>query len=45
MSLPSVVTGADHCVAFPKEVTPTCIPFDSPWGPAVVEFGLVEPAK
>ena len=45
MSLPSVVTGSEHCVAFPSDVTPICIPFDSPWGPAVVEFGLVESGK
>jgi chemotaxis protein CheX len=45
ISLPSVVTGTSHCVVFPKEVTPVCIPFDSPWGPVVVEFGLIESAK
>src|SRR5262249_6895116 len=45
ISLPSVVIGKDHCVAFPSEVTPVCIPFDSPLGRAMVEFGIVEPAR
>jgi chemotaxis protein CheX len=45
ISLPSVVTGTNHCVVFPKEVSPVCIPFDSPWGPIVVEFGLTESVK
>jgi chemotaxis protein CheX len=43
MGLPSVVTGKAHCIVFPSNVVPLCVPFDSPWGPVVVEFGLVEP--
>jgi chemotaxis protein CheX len=42
MSLPSVLTGANQCTAFPSGITPTRVTFDSPWGPAVVEFGLAE---
>jgi chemotaxis protein CheX len=45
MSLPSVVTGSNHSIEFPSEVKPVRITFDSPWGPAVVEFGFVEPTK
>jgi chemotaxis protein CheX len=43
MSLPSVVSGTNHCMKFPSDVTPVRLTFDSPWGPVVVEFGLVEP--
>ena len=42
MSLPSVVTGTNQRIEFPSEVKPVRITFDSPWGPAVVEFGFVE---
>jgi chemotaxis protein CheX len=42
MSLPSVVTGTNHRIEFPSEVTPIRVAFETPWGPAVVEFGLVE---
>jgi chemotaxis protein CheX len=40
ISLPNVITGAGHEVRFPSEVTPICIPFESPWGPLTVEVGL-----
>jgi chemotaxis protein CheX len=40
ISLPNVVTGAGHEIRFPSEVTPICIPFESPWGPLTVEVGL-----
>jgi chemotaxis protein CheX len=43
MSLPSVVTGPNHNIEFPSGVDPVQITFDSPWGPAVLEFGFVEP--
>jgi chemotaxis protein CheX len=45
MSLPSVVTGTNHSIEFPSGVEPVRITFDSPWGPAVVEFGFAEPSK
>lgn len=40
ISLPSVITGKDHEVRFPSNVTPICAPFDTPWGPLTMEFGL-----
>jgi chemotaxis protein CheX len=40
ISLPNVITGAGHEVRFPSDVTPICIPFESPWGPLTVEVGL-----
>jgi chemotaxis protein CheX len=44
ISLPTVITGKDHSVAFPSNVPPVCIPFDCKWGPVTVEVGLVEQA-
>jgi len=40
ISLPSVITGRGHDVRFPSNVTPICIPFNSPWGPLSVEVGM-----
>lgn len=40
ISLPSVVTGTGHEIRFPSNVTPICVPFDSPWGPLKIEVGL-----
>jgi chemotaxis protein CheX len=42
VSLPSVITGRNHCIQFPTKVTPICIPFESQWGPITVEVGLAE---
>jgi chemotaxis protein CheX len=42
VSLPTVITGKNHCVDFPSKVTPICIPFNSPWGEISVEVGLCE---
>lgn len=42
VSLPTVITGKGHCIEFPSQVTPICIPFDSKWGPVTVEVGLTE---
>ncbi|HVW39366.1 MAG TPA: chemotaxis protein CheX, partial [Pirellulales bacterium] len=33
IGLPSVITGQDHRVRFPSEVTPIVAPYQSPWGP------------
>ena len=41
VSLPSVVTGKNHEVRFPSNVTPICIPYETPWGPLTLEVGLV----
>ena len=42
VSLPTVITGKNHCVEFPTKVTPICIPFNSAWGEVTVEVGLRE---
>jgi chemotaxis protein CheX len=42
VSLPTVIVGKGHAMAFPHNVTPICIPFDCPWGPVAVEVGLIE---
>jgi chemotaxis protein CheX len=42
ISLPNVVIGKNHTVAFPTGVTPIGIPFASPWGAVCVDVGLVE---
>ncbi len=44
VSLPNVITGKDHEVRFPSNVTPLSVPFDTPWGPLVLEVGLVPTA-
>ena len=45
ISLPSVVTGLNHTVSFPKSVPPISVLFDSPWGPLALEVGLKTPDK
>lgn len=40
VSLPNVVTGKDHEIHFPSNVTPICIHFSSDWGPLALEVGL-----
>lgn len=42
VSLPTVITGKAHCIEFPKNTMPICIPFDCEWGPVAVEIGIVE---
>jgi chemotaxis protein CheX len=42
VSLPSVITGKSHCIEFPKNTMPICIPFDCVWGQVAVEVGIVE---
>jgi chemotaxis protein CheX len=42
ISLPTVVTGKSHCIDFPKNTMPICIPFDCEWGSVTVEVGIVE---
>ncbi len=41
-SLPSVITGKGHSIEFPSNATPIGIPFESPWGPLMIEVGLIE---
>ena len=40
ISLPTVIAGRNHAVAFPSGVTPLCIPFESTHGPFCLEVGL-----
>ena len=40
VGLPSVVTGANHVVRFPSNVTPICVPFTTEWGDLALEVGL-----
>ncbi len=42
VSLPSVITGRGHCIEFPSNTKPICIPFECDWGAIDVEVGLVE---
>jgi len=42
VSLPSVIMGRNHRVAFPGDIQPVAIPFESEWGPVCVEVGLRE---
>lgn len=42
VSLPNVIIGKNHVIAFPTGVKPIGIPFDSIWGPVAVEVGLSE---
>jgi len=47
ISLPNVITGSQHDVRFPSNVTPICVPFESDFGPLMLEVGLAavcEPA-
>ena len=45
ISLPTVVLGKSHCIDFPRNVMPICIPFDCEWGVVTVEVGIVEEAS
>ena len=42
ISLPTVITGKNHSVGFPPDVTPVCIPFQGEWGAVSLEIGLVD---
>lgn len=44
VSLPNVITGKDHEVRFPSNVTPISVSMHTPWGPLVLEVGLVPTA-
>ena len=45
VSLPNVITGKNHEVRFPSNVSPISVPFSSPWGPLVLEVGLMPIAE
>jgi chemotaxis protein CheX len=40
VSLPNVITGRDHEVRFPSDVTPICVPFTTEWGDLALEIGF-----
>lgn len=42
ISLPSVIIGHNHSIAFPRNTTPIGIPFTSRWGSVCVDVGLCE---
>lgn len=42
ISLPSVIIGHNHSVAFPRNTVPIGIPFDCRWGSVCVDVGLCE---
>jgi len=42
LSLPSVITGKNHTVGFPRGLAPVCIPFECEWGPISLQVGLKE---
>ena len=41
-SLPNVILGKNHTVAFPSGATPIGIPFECKWGSVCVDVGLCE---
>lgn len=42
LGLPSVITGKDHAIGFPSDLTPVCIPFECDWGPVSLQVGLMD---
>lgn len=40
VSLPNVITGVEHDIRFPSNVTPICVPFTTDWGDLMLEVGL-----
>lgn len=40
VSLPNIITGSDHEIRFPSNVTPICVPFETEWGALSLEVGL-----
>ena len=45
VSLPNVITGRDHDVHFPSNVTPICVSFETDWGDLTLEVGLATVAQ
>jgi chemotaxis protein CheX len=39
-SIPNIISGKDHTIHYPSNVTPICIVFDSEIGPFAVEIGF-----
>ncbi len=40
VTLPNVITGLNHDIRFPSDVTPICVSFDTDWGPLTLEVGF-----
>ena len=40
ISIPNIVSGKDHNVHYPSNVTPICIVYDSEIGPFAIEVGF-----
>lgn len=40
ISIPNIVCGVDHSVAYPSNIQPICIQFESELGPFSIEFGF-----
>ena len=40
ISIPNIISGKDHTVHYPSNVTPICIIFDSEIGPFAIEVGF-----
>ena len=40
ISLPNVITGRNHAIRFPSDVTPILVPFECEWGTMTLEVGL-----
>ena len=45
IGLPSVITGRDHLIGFPRGVRPICVPFTCDWGPIALQVGLQEQTR
>jgi len=40
ISIPNIVSGSDHVVHYPSDVTPICVDFESEVGPFTIEVGF-----
>lgn len=40
ISIPNIVSGVDHTVAYPSSIQPICVQFESEIGPFSIEFGF-----
>ena len=45
LSLPTVVTGKNHCIDFPRHAMRICIPFSCAWGSLDMEVAFAEDFK
>jgi chemotaxis protein CheX len=45
LGLPTVVTGTNHCIDFPRNAPRICIPFTCAWGSLALEVAFAEDCK